>query len=255
MASADLVLHQTSTTTPSFAPGASGHRRVRSWGAALTVACALPLAALAQTDGQRVTTCTDVPVSVQAAEPADAALACAGAAAAFAFLVPLGVTLPPEVRVELVPQLPPDLRADAVGCYAMQSRRTFVLTRKRFLARGNWFGLPTNDALYRSIVAHEVAHAVVGCHVGGRQMPTAAHEYVAYVVMFATMDPAVRQAALQVNPGRGYEYDAQINDLQYAFDPMRFGIEAYRHWLRQSDGADFLRRVLAGQVVSELLFN
>jgi len=36
---------------------------------------------------------------------------------------------------------------------------------------------------------------------------------------------------------------------------MRFGVEAYRHWLRQRDGADFLRRVLAGQVVSELLFN
>jgi len=255
MAVAVIALRQSLRRSRSRWLRVPGRPGAAAWGLALTLGGGLALAGPPRHDAQRVTACPGVPVSVQATEPADAALACAGAVAAFAFMVPLGVTLPPEVRVELVPELPPDLRADAVGCYAMESRRTFVLTRERFRARGNWFSLPTSDALYQSVVAHEVAHAIVGCHIGGRKLPTAAHEYVAYVVMFSTMDPAERQAALQVNPGQGYDHDAQINDLQYAFDPMRFGVEAYRHWLRQRDGADFLRRVLAGQVVSELLFN
>lgn len=254
MPAADLVLRQFRSIAR-HRPRAPGSGPLASWGTVLALGCALPLAALAQPDAQPTTACPGLPVVVQAAEAADAALTCAGAAAAFAFMAPLGLTLPPQVRVELVSQLPPDLRADAVGCYAMHSRRTYVLSRERFFARRQWFSLPTSDALYQSIVAHEVAHAVVGCHIGERPLPTAAHEYVAYVVMFATMDPPTRQAALQVNPGQGYDHDAQINDLQYAFDPMRFGVEAYRHWLRQRDGADFLRRVLAGQVVSELLFN
>jgi hypothetical protein len=149
--------------------------------------------------------------------------------------------------------MPPGLRPDAVGCYAVRSRRLMVLEQPLFLQRGRWFGVPVSPRLWRAVVAHEVAHALVGCHLQGRPLPSAAHEYVAYVTMFATLDEATRQAALAAMLGSGFDHLAEINDVTYSFDPMRFGVNAYRHWLRQPDREGFLREVLIGAIVPDLL--
>ena len=225
--------------------------------AGLTAAVALWMAALVcapdTADAQEPTPqrCADSPVVVTGADVPSLALACQGARTAFDFLGPLALDAPPTVPVHLVEHLPPDLRADAVGCYSNQTRRVHVLSLARFLARGSWFKIPVSTALYQAVVTHEVAHAIVGCHLGGRALPAAAHEYVAYVVMFATRDPATRALALAATPADGIEHDAEINDLRYAFDPMRFGVEAYRHWLRQADRNGFLIEVIRGGVVPE----
>jgi len=57
---------------------------------------------------------------------------------------------------------------------------------------------------------------------------------------------------LAIRPGTGFGHPEQINDLVYAFDAELFGVESYRHWTRQPDPLNFLRRVLAGEVISDL---
>lgn len=209
------------------------------------------LEARAQSEA-RGSPCEGVAAVVSGADAADFASAYAGAGDALGFLARLGLELPERVLIDVADRLPPDLRADAVGCYSIATRRISVLNSGEFLARGRWFGVPTSRALYRSIVAHEVAHAVVGCHLAGRRLPTAAHEYAAYVVMFATMDAETRERALAAWPPSGLVSDSNFNDLTYVLDPMGFGVAAYRHWRRQADGAVFLRRVIAGEVVPDL---
>lgn len=240
----------------------SNDTRLRRWRRArriavrtlATTAGALLLAATARAGGPAAVEvpCAGVPATVSTARPDTAALACAGVADAFAFLHWLAPEPGEHLRVELVEALPPGLRRDAVGCFAVKSRRLQVLELPLFLRRGTWFRVPVSGPLWRSVVAHEAAHALVGCHLQGRPLPGAAHEYVAYVAMFATMDPALRQAALAAMPGTGFDHDAQINDLGYALDPMRFGVESYRHWLRQPDGDAFLRSIVRGSIVPEL---
>ncbi|MCU0775267.1 MAG: hypothetical protein MUC74_12445, partial [Ideonella sp.] len=178
--------------------------------------------------------------------------ACSGVSDALGFLHWLPRNENVELRVEIVDRLPEGLRPDAVGCYAIGSRRLLVLERDRFLQRGTWFGVPVTERLWRSVVAHEVAHALVGCHLQGRSLPGAAHEYVAYVTMFATLDDATRESALAAMPGSGFAHDAEINDFRYALDPMSFGVEAYRHWLRQPDGIGFLRSLIRGSIAPEM---
>jgi hypothetical protein len=95
MAVAVIALRQSPRRSRSRWLQAPGRPGVTAWGLALTLGCRLALAGPPRHDAQRVTACPGVPVSVQAAEPADAALACAGAVAAFAFMAPLGVTPPP----------------------------------------------------------------------------------------------------------------------------------------------------------------
>lgn len=196
--------------------------------------------------------CPDRSAEVLTRDPLSVAGACAGAADAFGFLSWLERDPNEVIRIELVAKLPSELRPDAVGCYARGSRRLMVLEPALFMQRGTWFAIPVSLRLWRSVVAHEVAHALVGCHLHERALAGAAHEYVAYVTMFATLDDATRGAALAAMPGEGFSHDAEINDFRYAFDPMRFGVDAYRHWLRQPDGRAFLRSVILGSIVPEM---
>lgn len=197
--------------------------------------------------------CDGPPASVQTRHQAAVEPACAGAADAFRFVEPLQLEGMRPVLIELVAQMPADLRRDAVGAYAPRTHRLLVLELPRFLERRSWFWVPTSVALFRSVVAHEVIHALVGSHLRGRALVNAAHEYVAYVAMFATMDSDTLRAVLAAKPGQGFVYDTEINDMRYTLDPMTFGLEAYRHWLKQPDGVQFLRNVINGSVVPELL--
>lgn len=224
--------------------------RRRAWAWLLAV---FATGAVAQAPaGRHEQRCEGIAAVVETSHPETVAAACDGARDALGFLRALPRPEGETLRIELVAAMPPGLRPDAVGCYALRSRRLMVLEQPLFLKRGRWFGVPVSPRLWRAVVAHEVAHALVGCHLQGRPLPSAAHEYVAYVTMFATLDPATRDAALAAMPGRGFDHPAEINDVTYAFDPMRFGVEAYRHWLRQPERERFLREVLVGAIVPDL---
>lgn len=196
--------------------------------------------------------CPGIPVRVSGSVQADRTLACEGAAQALRFMAPLDLHAPETLPVELVDRLPAGLRSDAVGCYATGSRRILVLRYAEFQRRREWLGVPVQPALYRAVVAHEVAHAMAACRPSERPLPAAGHEYFAYVVMFASLPQALREQVLHRLPGCGFSDPAQINDMVYGFDPMRFGADAWRHWSRQSDGMDTLRRLLDGQIVDDL---
>lgn len=192
-----------------------------------------------------------VPVAVQATRAADAGHACEGAARALAFLARAGLKLPERTTIDIIDRLPGELDGRALGCYVRDTRRVLLLSRAAFDATGGWFGQPPDDELYRSAAAHEVAHAVVGCNTEGRPLPVPAHEYLAYVVMFATMAPPLRERVLTLFGGRGFSSTLQINTIVYIADPLRFAVDAWHHDRARRDGAAWLRAVVAGDVVQE----
>lgn len=193
-----------------------------------------------------------VPVTIRTATEAEAQAACDGALRALAFMAKAGLEGPESLTIEIVRQLPGELGGRAVGCYFRGTRRILLLGHDAFQATGTWFRVPTTWELYRAAASHEVAHAIVGCHTEPRIVPVAAHEYVAYVVMFATMDPALRSAILEQFPGPGFGTSFQINDLNHVVDPNRFGTDAWKHYLRTGEHKRSLRQVIAGEVVIEV---
>jgi hypothetical protein len=199
------------------------------------------------------TVCAEWPVNlIGARSEAEATLACDGAADAAQFLAPIGLYLPPSIRIDFVEALPSYMASSAVGCYETTTQRVVILYLEHFLQHSPWFGVPNHAKLFRSAVAHEVAHVLVGCHLGERRLPLAAHEYLAYVTMFATMEAENREQILAANPGTGFRRTEHINEIVYAIDPELFGVESYRHWEQQPDSQGFLRRMVAGEVVSDL---
>ncbi len=166
-----------------------------------------------------------------------------------AFLGANGLEAPDRIDVEIVPRMPEGYAPDAAGCYDPARRLVLLLDHAGFRRFGSWMGRPIDRSMHRAIAAHEVAHAVSACHFAMPRPSLVAREYVAYVTMFATMDPALRAHALSVHPDPAWSDDAPPDEADYAAEPMRFGARAWRHWLKQADPTATLRAVLEGRML------
>ena len=65
------------------------------------------------------------------------------------------------------------------------------------------------------------------------------------------MAPELRERVMARFPGQGYEGDWQMKTSIYLMDPMRFGVQAYRHFLGPGNGRDYLHAILDGKVMVE----
>lgn len=196
-------------------------------------------------------TCPAADVRVAAADAKDFDDACAGAQAAIVFFAAHGLRPYAPVVLEVTPVLPAEAGPTAVGCYQPRQKRVFMLPYAEFAKQKAWFKIPIDRHLYRSLAAHETAHAVTSSHFAIPWPTIQAREYVAYVATFATMNAALRARVLRALPGKGFAGEDRITALFYLFDPMRFVAEAYRHYLKPENGPGFLHSVLAGSALAE----
>lgn len=199
-----------------------------------------------------VVVCPGLPqVTVQSAELRDIQAVCEGAGRSLAFLGRSGLKPPPSIRIDVVAQLPGELAGRAVGCYLRDSRRVLLLSFEAFAASGEWFRMPPSLELYRSVAAHEVAHATAAYDSEPRRLAVAAHEYVAYVVLFETMNRDLRKEILAKFPRKGFRSTAQITDISHIADPNQFGVDSWSHYLQMKDGAHWLSRIIDGEIVPD----
>ncbi|HSD42208.1 MAG TPA: DUF6639 family protein [Burkholderiales bacterium] len=179
----------------------------------------------------------------------DALDACQGAQAAVAFLGSQGFQVGDRIKIEVVRTLPEGAGPAAAGCFVQSGTRVLVLTYDKFKARRTWFTVPVDRRLYQSVATHEVAHALASCNFRIPAPSIQAKEYIAFVAMFATMSDSHRRKILEAFPGEGFEDESRMSAIVYMFDPPRFGVEAYRHYLRPENGPAFLRAILSGSAL------
>jgi hypothetical protein len=195
--------------------------------------------------------CDGTSVSVRGVDRAEVESVCQGAAAAVKFLASLGLDTSAAAEVRLVEALPEvPVGARAYGCKAKADNRIYMLNlsecRKIPLAAD----VPVDAAMHRSLVAHEVAHHIAGANFKVARPTFVAHEYIAYVTMFATLEPSARERLLSRFPGEGFESTREIGLTFYLLDPNRFGAQAYRHFMRPGNGSSFIEQVLSGRALA-----
>lgn len=191
-------------------------------------------------------------VKVEADIDADARSACEGARNAITFLNSQGFRIPDSISITLVEKMPDDVAPSALGAYFKSERRIMILYYGVFVARREWYRIPIDRDVYRSVVSHEVAHAVATHNFRMAQPSMLAEEYVGYVVLFSTMPATYRERVLELYPDNDAADDTFLRDpAVYMIDPIRFGANAYRHYLRPGNGAAFLRAVLTGAALAE----
>lgn len=194
--------------------------------------------------------CPRAQVRILAAQPEDLRDACAGVHAARAFFAAHGIESDAPFVLKITADLPEESSHSAAGSYLAERHRVYMLPYAAFREAKTWFGVPIDRDLYRSLATHEAAHAIAAPNFAVPNPTIQAEEYVAYVAMFATMPAGLRERALAALPGTGFPSEARITEVFYLFDPMRFGAEAYRHYLKPENGPQFLRRVLDGRALA-----
>ena len=196
--------------------------------------------------------CPSANVVVDAIDRADFATGCRAAAAAAEFLAGSALQTAIPIEISFVDVMP-DIVADspAVGCYVRADKRIYVLTFARCRQKRLAHDVAIDRSVHMGLVAHEVAHRIVAANVGQVRLGAVAYEYIAYVTMYATMPEARRHEVLKQIPGDGFASELQINMTMYLLDPVFFGAQAYRHYLKPGIGRSFIASVLNGQVLVE----
>jgi hypothetical protein len=208
------------------------------------------IAASAGTDAPAVHTCPNAAVSIVAQASVDHTEICYGAEDAIAFFERLSIAPTHPLVVEIVHRLPDVVGETAVGCYLEKEQNILVLDYTEFAKSKTWFDVSVDRSLYRSLVTHEVAHAVSDCNISIPEPTIQAKEYLAYVAMFATMDRNLRERIMNRNRVEAFDRESKINTTIYLCDPMRFAVRAYRHYLNKGNGDAFLFKVLSGQALA-----
>ena len=196
--------------------------------------------------------CPGLNVSIHSLEKEDAEAGCKGAADAVAFLAAFKLDTTAPVSVRILDRLPEGIAPTAaLGCEVRVERRVYMLTFTACRKQGFAPELPVDRALYRSLIAHEVAHHLAAANFKVETPSVVAHEYIAYVTMFATMAPDQRDNILAHYPGEVWYTERGFNLTLYMMAPQFFGAQAYRHFMRLEDRQAFLKKVLSGSALAD----
>ena len=128
-----------------------------------------------------------------------------------------------------------------------------MLSYSAFRKFGHWFNTPISRDLYQSLVAHEIAHSITNAYFQQDKPSVRAREYFAYVALFATMAPSLRERILKTIPGQTYDDESRLSLMVYMMDPMFFGAQSYRHYLNmnQVQRKAFFLAVLYGKAMAD----
>ena len=197
-----------------------------------------------------LTACADGRLSV-AGTGATVPMVCDGGSRALAFLSGIGLALPDALQVEVVDRLSPLYGAGQLGSFDANAGRIRVLDYDACRAldhEGLLFGQPISPDLYRSIVAHEVAHAVVTFNFRAAGPHLVPQEYLAYTTQLVVMSAALRRRILHDTGVSAFASEHEISAMRYLLDPQGFGIAAYRHFAALPDSHTFVQRLLKDEV-------
>lgn len=196
-------------------------------------------------------TCPAIVVDVGSGSDEDRVLVCEGVAKARSFFREHGVEVQRRIRVRLHATAMGE-RSNHIGLYDARNAQVELLTfeqARRQTIDDSLFGMQTNEALYVSVVAHEMAHAIADQNFEVRPASLVAQEYIAYVAQLSTMEPALRAKVLQ-SYGHLAAFDGieEMSSTYYGLNPSGFGVKAYRHYLSAPQRSQFINGLLSGVI-------
>ncbi len=195
--------------------------------------------------------CPGSPVTVIAPDRRLADTACEAAADAARYLSSFGLDTGRHFTLRIVSSLPAGTGPGQVGCYDRSRREAWVLIESGCGDPEAMFGLPLSPPLYRSLVVHEVAHAIADANFSDHSPGMVAHEYIAYVTQLASLPKPLRQQILARHPPSAMESVLFLNSYIYLMDPGAFAAIAWRHHQGVAGGAPFIRAVLEGRALAD----
>jgi hypothetical protein len=115
------------------------------------------------------------------------------------------------------------------------------------LVKGTPYAVLPQPELYRSLIVHEVVHAVMHQNLRRKASNHAAYEYPAYALQIASFAATVRDKFLQTVGRSTPHTDFLFSDSVLLLDPFVFAARAYQHFSASAKGCDHLVALLEGE--------
>jgi hypothetical protein len=192
--------------------------------------------------------CAEVSVEVTAASPIERQRACDAAGQALRRLERCNISPRTPLRIEILGEVRRPSGGTIFGGFDPVREGVLVTRYENIapLAAGTPFGLLPQGEFYKSLIFHEVVHAVM--HQNYKRRPTnhAAYEYPAYALQIESLPQDVREKFLQAFDVGADKNEFRFSDTILAFDPFFFAARAYEHFRASPDGCAHLHALLAG---------
>lgn len=165
------------------------------------------------------------------------------------FFLPLNLDFPVQLKVALKQQIQPSEDALSLGRYNPKSNSVILLDYQSAVAASHLappaFGVPMSFPLWRSYLAHEIAHAIIEKNAVASDDTLAPTEYIAAVAQLSTLPEDILQYVLSNYRNiPAFKDVSEITDLYYFMKPCEFAVKAYRHYSLPENGLAFIRQLL-----------
>lgn len=193
--------------------------------------------------------CAEVPVDVAAPSPRDRVLACSAAKHGLSLLSSCGISLRRLLQIEIMKELRHPTGLPVLGFFDAKHERALIAQYEDVssLVQGTPYVVLPQPELYRSLIIHEVVHAVMHQNLRRKALSLAAYEYPAYVLQIASFPATVRDRFLQTVGRSSHHTDFLFNDSVLLMDPFVFAARAYQHFRSAAKGCDHLVALLEGE--------
>lgn len=192
--------------------------------------------------------CADGHADVAAETRDEGDFACAAIGAALQLLGRCGITVRRPLHLEIRSKVYHPLhKAEIFGLF--DAKRDLVrvtqLVRMAKLTKDTPFAnLPMVD-VYKSVIVHEVVHALMHQHLKRPVLSHAANEYPAYAIQLESLGADLRSIFLQSFDQVDFK-DTRVlfNDLILSFDPFMFAARAYYHFVTSPNGCAHIAAIV-----------
>ncbi len=194
--------------------------------------------------------CAEAQVDVVAESSDERRLACSAASHAIQRLGQCGISPRRPITVQIMSEVRHP-RGGAIFGLLDAKREAALVTHEGNAASlvkdTPYAKLPQRD-FYRSVIVHEVVHAVMHQNLKRPSTSQAAYEYPAYALQIELLDPDVRDEFLRSFDQATTDAGSMLfNDVILLFDPYVFAARAYHHFKAAADACAHLRGLLRGE--------
>lgn len=101
------------------------------------------------------------------------------------------------------------------------------------------------EVLVRTLVFHEITHALIEQNSPDREVPLVDHEYIAAAMELEHMDPIWREVILDY-ANLSTPADGRVDIWIYRLEPRRFAANAWLHFRLPQNGCELVGRLVTG---------
>ena len=194
--------------------------------------------------------CSDDPrVSVEAGSDALVEKICTGVARARPTLNACHLKQGAPLVIRVVNEMPRAI-AGCMAQYDCRDESISVIAPGRLgalLVDGNiWKRIPT-DALFQSVIVHELAHAFLDQTECPKTPCYADHEYIAFALQIDSLSSAHREALMDGNTIETPVDLMGLNAFIAAAAPAHFAQKSWLHFNSPGNGCDFVKDIVEGR--------